>query len=106
MKELSKQLMCIYIRNGIEIWTENDKILKLKQAIRTLQGNKFIEFDERFINTADIVGIFTPQDLEDLKHRKNGEWKCESGTWHIKEDNCECGYLKRIKEHTAQYTRG
>lgn len=89
--EVSKSLVCIVIRNGIQIWVEADRAEKLRQVLRNSTEHKFIEFDDRVINTADLTGVFTPEDMEELTHRKNGEWMCKHGNWLAKNELCACG---------------
>ena len=81
MNKISKKLVCLVMRNGIEIWLESERANNLKQVLVNQKESKFIDYDERIINTADITGIFTPQDMEDYTRRKNGQWKDKSGEW-------------------------
>lgn len=89
-KEVAIPQMCIYLRNGIEIWVETNKVKKLGEDWRN--GLKAaVEINGRYINTVDIVGIFLPEDLEDMKRRKQGQWRCKKGNWHSKEEiSCSC----------------
>lgn len=91
MKELSVPSKCVVFRNGVEIWIpEGEKLAKLQNALANLQSHMFIEWEGRSMNTADMSGIFTPIDMEDMKRRKNGEWQCQRGTWHEKRQECAC----------------
>ena len=94
--ELTKNLMCICMRNGVQIWIEKERIMTLQSELAKLTGSKFILFEEQVINTADIVGIFTPQSLNELTRRKNGEWQCQFFRWHEKKEICECKSLEMI----------
>lgn len=87
--EVSKKQMCILIRYGIELWIDQERSQRLLNA---LQGTdtRFVELDGRLINRADLVGIFEPKDLMDMKRRKNGEWTCEKGEWHSRNQECDC----------------
>jgi hypothetical protein len=88
--EISKQLKCIVLRNGIEIWAESERMQTLIGALRTIKESKFIEYDGQVINTADITGIFSPDTMDDYRRRKNGQWQCSHGAWHDKSEKCEC----------------
>lgn len=81
MKEVSKNLVCLLMRNGIEIWLEKDRADNLVTALTAIKESKFINYDGRLINSADVSGLFTPQDMEDYTRRKNGQWKTSGGTW-------------------------
>lgn len=90
IKEVSKKQMVILMRSGVEIWVDDERAKKLQQLLKNLSVNIFIDFDGRSFNTADITGVFTPQDLEDLKRRKNGQYKCQWGIWHDRQEVCNC----------------
>ena len=100
--EITKKLMCVYIRNGIEIWLEDDRLEKMKQILQGGGGSKFIEISGQFINTADIVGIFTPESMADLVRHKRGDWRCKHGEWHVKNEYCEC-WKKDKQTFTEKY---
>lgn len=97
MNALSKNLVCIVIRNGISLWVEQDRA---ENMISLLTGNnapQFVKYENRLINRADVVGIFTAADMEEHTRRKNGEWKCPSGEWHPKATKCECQFKREDK---------
>lgn len=97
-KQISKRLMCIFIRGGLEIWAEEDKIKNLQQILRTVgKESKFIELEGETINTADITGIFYAKTMEDLTRRKNGMWKCRWNYWHNRGEQCACDDLEKYK---------
>lgn len=87
MNELSKNLKCLSIRNGAEIWLEDDRVQNLALVLRGLKEHKFIELpSSEFINTADLVGVFLPNTMENITRRKNGQWHADCGKWHDKGD--------------------
>ena len=96
-KEITKNLMCIRIRSGVELWVEREKAEKLISLLGTTK-TKFVEIEEEVINSADIEGVFTAKTMEDLTRRKNGQWKCEFGTWHSRGEHCGCWELKKYKK--------
>lgn len=98
--------MCILIRGDIQIWEENDKVEKIKQMLLNSPKIRFLMLGERVINTADIVGIFTPQDLEDHTRRLNGEWKCKYGNWHKKGEECHCDEVKIVNGVKKRWVPG
>ena len=89
-KEITKKLMCIQIRSGIEIWVEDEKIAKLKAILAQNTGSKFIDFENQLINTADIVGVFDAKTMDEVVRRKNGQWRCKRGNWHDRFEKCSC----------------
>jgi len=92
-KELSKPQKCLIQRNGVEIWLDNEKANKLQIILNNITEHKFVEFEGRTINTADCTGVYLSKDMEELTHRKNGQWQCNYGTWHNKNERCECGRI-------------
>lgn len=84
--EISKDLMCILMRNGIEIWLESDLIKSVENVLLSSKDSKFLTIEDQIINTADITGVFNAKTMEDLTRRKNGQWKDEQG-WHDRGEN-------------------
>lgn len=93
MNELSKQLMCVQIRSGMQIWVEHDRAKNLINKLKNEDG-RFIEFDGQIFNRADIVGVFSPNTMSEHTRRKNGEWQCDKATWHKRGETCECGHTR------------
>jgi len=95
-KEMSKKLMCIVMRNGLEIWKEEDRLIELQRA---LENNKigFIRVDGNLINSVDIMGICDAKTMNNYQKGKQGTWKCDWGKWHNKGEQCACGELNKYK---------
>jgi len=89
MQEITKKQKCLILRNSIEIWLDEEKWTNLENRLNNSIG-KFYAIEGRMINAADIVGLFLPVDLEEMKLRKNGKWKCDYGVWHSKGQECFC----------------
>lgn len=96
MNELAKNLMCIKMHSGVEIWVEKEKAQKLIDLLGTTQ-TKFVEIDGEIINSASVEGVFTPQTMEDMKRRKNGQFQCKWEYWHERGDKCAHGELEKYK---------
>jgi hypothetical protein len=92
MTQLSKNLMCIVIRGGIEKWVEKEKSDTLSSALKRKDCPQFIEYEGEMINRADITGIFSADTMQEKTRQKNGQWKCQYGEWHDKFEKCtdEC----------------
>lgn len=86
-QELAKNLICISMRNGIQIWVDEEKVDALQAQ---MEKAKFIKISNQIINTADIVGIFNAETMQETTRHKNGQWKCNQGQWHEKFEKCEC----------------
>jgi len=101
-KEITKELKFIIMRNGIEISLEGEKLKNFENYLSINQGSQFIRLEGRVINTADLVGVFFPKDLEELSYRKKGKWKCEYGRWHNRNETCDCGRLASYKNFSKK----
>ena len=86
MNELAKQQSCIVMRNGMHIWIDKDKAEHLHKALNSITESKFINFDGKTLNTADITGLFTAQDIDEFSRIKRGEWQDKKGEWHAKNE--------------------
>ena len=87
-KEISKNLVCILIRGGVEKWVERDIVKKLTALLKTPDCPQFIEYQGELINKADITGVFTAETMEERTKSKNGQWKCKYGQWHDRFEKC------------------
>lgn len=98
MTQLSKELLCIVIRGGVELWAEKERILPMLATLQNKNAPQFITYEGRLINRADVVGIFTPEDMEAVKRRKNGQWQCGFGEWHDRGEKCECVSAEEVRQ--------
>jgi len=81
--------MGLVMRNGLELWLDKEKAMDIGESMLS-SPKGIMRIDGRFINAVDIIGIFTPQDLEDYHKVKRGQWRCKYGNWHSRDENCEC----------------
>ena len=99
---------CVIIRGGIEIWIETERADRLAKALAEPNAPKFITIEGQYVNTFEILGIFSAAAMEEKNRRRNGQWKCEKGNWHEKAQGCSCptytetvtAYVKDIGEVT------
>ena len=94
-KEISKELRIVSLRNGVEISVEKDRIETLLPEI---EKRRFFEINGEIVSTKDIVGIFTPQAIEDTIRRKNGQWQCKYNYWHERGEQCAHGELEKYNK--------
>ena len=89
--ELAKIQKCVVMRGGFEIWVDVDKAEKLQNILDNLTAHFFVRWEEQTFNTADVVGIFTPEIMEERTKRRNGMWQCSiRGRWHDRGEQCVC----------------
>lgn len=86
---ISKIQKCLVMRNGIELWIDDDKSAAVMTSL-VASSKGMMMIDGRLLNAVDIMGIFTPQDLEDYHRTKRGMWKCRYSNWHERDEICEC----------------
>lgn len=56
--KIYKKAKSIIMRNGIEIFVEEDIAKMLETVLLNIKEHKFVRINSRIINTADLVGIF------------------------------------------------
>lgn len=98
-KEIEIKKRCICIRGGNEIWISEETYQKFRKAKEQAGGNILIYVSEldRELNTADIVEICTPLQMNDKRRIERGERKCSYGQWHKKRERCNC-YRKIVEK--------
>ncbi len=96
---LSKPLTCVSMRNGVEIWVENERAETLQTVLGGITQHKFIRFGDQTFNTADIVGVFQASTMEAATRRKNGQTQCKEGAWHDRNEKCDCVPRKTRERH-------
>lgn len=95
MNEITTKQKCVLIRGGIEIWINEERALVLMEA---MQSQKLIEIDGEVVNTFEIIGIYSPQRMEELKRNKQGQWKCKKNVWHDRGEKCTCREILRMEK--------
>jgi len=75
------------MRNEIEIWVDEEKAEMIGQSL-IQQPKGLFKCENRFLNGADVLGIFRLEDLEDMRLRQKGWWQCRKGYWHAKNEDC------------------
>lgn len=104
-KEVTKNFVCVLLKNGIEIWLEKDRTDNLKSLMESNSVN-YLDLDGETISKNQIAGIFTPQRMDEYTRRRNGEWKCGYEIWHEKNKNCYCKMNGLTGEDLAKYSQG
>lgn len=97
--QLSRDLVCVCMRNGVQVWIERNRGHALISAIAGPNAPQFIECDGNMLNRADITGIFNAPVMEETTRRKNGEWICDKGNWHKKNQDCACRTERQENEY-------
>jgi hypothetical protein len=103
MNELARKEKCVLMRSDIEKWIEWEKAEQLELILQGLTSHKFIKIEGETVNTADIEGVYKPESLEEMKRRKNGEFKCKYNKWHSRQTKCGCAEEEAL-ERAAKAT--
>ena len=85
--EITKNLMAVVVRGGIEVWIDEDKVDSLKSLI---ERGGIIGIGKNLINSKDIVGIFEAEVIQERDNKKGG-YKCLrfEDTYHTRGEKCE-----------------
>ena len=94
MNEISNKTYVIKMSDGTLIYISQEQADNLKQILQS-ENKTFIDVEGQAISTRYINGIFTAEVIDSEIRRKNGQWKCEYGTWHDKGQQCGCGIAKQ-----------
>lgn len=97
-RSLQKAQHCVLLKNGIELWIDNEKLTALDEALQN-SDTQFISINGQRINRYQIDGVFDPLHIEELIRRKNGEYRCVAGHWHGK--GKECRHSVNDREETV-----
>jgi hypothetical protein len=100
-QEIAKNLMCITMMNGLEIWKEEDRMLSLIEQLKSGKTG-FVGIDNILLNTSSILSITPAGEMQDQTRRKNGQWKCKHGTWHERGEQCACSGLEMYPKWNGQ----
>lgn len=101
-RDIAKNQMCIFIRGGVELWVDKDKIQAIEEEIK--KGGVF-RLEENVIRGNDVIGIFKPEVIAERARRKNGEWVCSYGKWHEKFKKCQCSVENMTGDELAKYSQ-
>lgn len=86
---LVKESNIVLLRNGIEIRLTNEELANLRVILANLSGHKFIDCIgdyENLVNTADISGIFSFEQIDAINRKKQGQWQDKDGDWYNRGD--------------------
>lgn len=94
----------LVVRNApaIRLGTDPGRIAAIADAFNS-QEKGMLEIDGRWVNLADIVGVFNEDEYSEHEKKRMGYWKCELGNWHefgrkCNKRECFLDNHKRYKE--------
>lgn len=83
----------IVMKGGLVHWVTADTGTKIQDVLRNQQSHSFMKINELgiVINTAEVEGVYTMSEYEDICKIKQGMWQCEYRNWHNKgKKECNC----------------
>lgn len=99
MNQLAKPQLCVLLRSGLELWIDTEREAELEKVLAD-SSKRFIRINGQLVNPFEVLGVFTPDAMEDRQRRKNGQWKCMKGSWHDKGQGCGCRvYTETVTAH-------
>jgi hypothetical protein len=87
---VAKPQKVIIMKNGLSLFVEADRVKALEEILASGSGHRFIRIDDKTINSAEIAGIYSIDQYDELQRVKRGEWKCPYSRWHMRKETCEC----------------
>lgn len=90
MDKLSTETFCALLRNGMELWVNPEEAKKVQKFLLDEQSPKFFDFRGSPVNKFEFVGVFTAEQIYDMQHKRQGDWRCERNEWHPKDEPCDC----------------
>jgi len=99
--EISNPQKIIYMKSKLPIFIDQDRAENLEKILEMNSGHRFIKVggEGTVINTAEIEGIYTPAQYDELQKVKEGYRKCVNGVWHGRKEECSCAKEIARKAH-------
>lgn len=87
----------VLMKSGLIHWVTEETGTKLSEHLANQSAHSFIRINELNItlNSAEMEGVYTQKQYEDVCRVKSGEWQCAYGNWHLKRGECKCKEEKR-----------
>ncbi len=82
----------VLMKSGLIHWVTEETGTKLSDHLANQSAHSFIRINELNItlNSAEMEGVYTQKQYEDVCRVKGGEWQCAWGNWHQKRGECKC----------------
>lgn len=101
--EIVKAQKVIVMKSGMSIFIEAERAAVAEGILASGSGHRFLQIDDQTINSAEIEGIYGPEQYDEIQRVKRGEYKCRWGKWHMRREECSCG--KEAGERIERYKR-
>ena len=95
-QQLTDKTKVIMLKGGFKCYISDLQFEGLKAAIQTQKKSIFL--DDYYFNSEAILFILPAADIERDDRIKRGDWICPKGSWHKKNEECQCSYIERMQE--------
>lgn len=89
-QEITKKQNIILMKSGLVLWVDKDRTDNLSTILESGSGHRFVKIDGRMINSAEMEGVYTPFEFEELQKIKQGYTMCVYKKWHARKEVCDC----------------
>ena len=96
MKEITNQTYVVATHYSGSYYINKEKADALVRLIEGDQTTRFVKIAESYVRVDDIRTIATAAQMEAKRHEDAGDVQCKHGTWHGRNDKCQC-YLVKSK---------
>jgi hypothetical protein len=84
--ELSDKTWGLQTRSFGVIWLTEEEAKRCQLLLH--QGAESLEFEDVTVMKGDISGFATGERLRSVERKKKGDWECDYGYWHERNDKC------------------
>lgn len=93
MTELALQTYVVICRQTGVYYIDKQKANKLEEYINSNNPPKSVKISpDATVMISDIVGIVSANRYDEIKRERKGQWKCNQGVWHAKDEVCKCNW--------------
>lgn len=96
----------LLMKSGLVHWIKPQTAEKIQSVLSQQTSHTFIRISELniTITTAEVEGVYTMEQYEDLTRIKQGMFQCAYRKWHGKKEECQCKreLLQKQREREKQ----
>jgi len=91
--EVSVQQKVVITRNGALFYLDLERAAKVEALLLSPNKPDYVEIDDTLIQVREITMVAPTAKVEEMNRRKKGDWQCERGHWHSRDETvCKQGW--------------
>lgn len=90
--EITQDNMVVVTRGTGRYYVSKKGAAALAVDLNSDECPRMVTVNGHLIASADIVGIVTPIQIDEMEKRKRGMWQCGKASWHGRDEVCKCGW--------------